>query len=553
MTRPTVRYDIRAEDRSREGVDRVRRSLRGLRAAFASVGAALSVGALTRFTVEAAKSADEVNKLSTRLGASVEALSEYRFVAQQTGVAVNALETGFQRMTRRVAEAAAGTGEARGALRELGVDAQRLAQLRPEQQFEVLADAFARVESQSDKVRLAFKLFDTEGVALLQTMEGGSRTIRTLREEFRSLGGTLSQDVADQGSRTTDSIGRLRAAFQAAGIELVRIFGPAVQFVADGLANLIPRAARETSRAIVALRRGFVDLAASIAEFFGKDDVAKNLRGLSEAYQREFSAISDAIGGYTIALSDGVRASDYFDDSLKSYVERAKAAKDEQAALNDELAEAKRLFEQTRTPAERLQIELDALNDLLDKGRIGWEVYTRAMTQAEIRYEEATRTFAEATKTATEETNRLLTEIKREVEGFSRELVDSLFDMSKGIKGVFEDLALTIAKFAFKKAVADPLAEALGGLLEGVFKKRAGGGPVFRGDPVVVGERGPELFVPPTGGQIQPGLGGGVNVSFNITSFDPSTSASTILANRNLIVGMIRGAFDRTGSRARLA
>ena len=69
-------------------------------------------------------------------------------------------------------------------------------------------------------------------------------------------------------------------------------------------------------------------------------------------------------------------------------------------------------------------------------------------------------------------------------------------------------------------------------ILSGNFGKRAGGGPVSVGSPYLVGERGPELFVPGTGGSVVPtqdlrsamnggGAGGGspvLNMSFQTTN-----------------------------------
>jgi hypothetical protein len=45
---------------------------------------------------------------------------------------------------------------------------------------------------------------------------------------------------------------------------------------------------------------------------------------------------------------------------------------------------------------------------------------------------------------------------------------------------------------------------------------RAAGGPVRSGNPYVVGERGPELFVPSTGGAVLPSGGGAMNVTINV-------------------------------------
>jgi hypothetical protein len=54
-----------------------------------------------------------------------------------------------------------------------------------------------------------------------------------------------------------------------------------------------------------------------------------------------------------------------------------------------------------------------------------------------------------------------------------------------------------------------------GGLIPGA-PHRAAGGPVSSGSPYVVGERGPELFVPRTSGQIVPNAGGAGGVVVNV-------------------------------------
>ena len=76
---------------------------------------------------------------------------------------------------------------------------------------------------------------------------------------------------------------------------------------------------------------------------------------------------------------------------------------------------------------------------------------------------------------------------------------------------------------------------ALGGL-----QARAKGGPVTGGSPYLVGERGPELFVPSTGGTVLPngaGMGGGLAVSYNIdargATMELTQALPSILADNN--------------------
>ena len=81
----------------------------------------------------------------------------------------------------------------------------------------------------------------------------------------------------------------------------------------------------------------------------------------------------------------------------------------------------------------------------------------------------------------------------------------------------------------------------------------AKGGAVSKGKPVVVGERGAELFVPNSSGQIQQnarGTGGGtVNVNFNIEAIDSSSFSNVLVENRGMITSIINNALNEKGRR----
>lgn len=203
--------------------------------AMSNVIKGLVAGAFAAMVKQSIDAADNIGKLSLRLGIGVEALSQYRLVADKTGVAFGTLTTGLQRMTRRISEAAtAGRGEAIPALKALGLSAEKLAMLSPEKQFEVLADAFGEVGNQGQKVALAMKIFDTEGVALLQTMEGGSAAIRAMRDEADALGATLSEDTVRQAEAFNDRLAESRTAL----LGLVQEFIPVANRLLEGFAAI---------------------------------------------------------------------------------------------------------------------------------------------------------------------------------------------------------------------------------------------------------------------------------------------------------------------------
>ena len=81
---------------------------------------------------------------------------------------------------------------------------------------------------------------------------------------------------------------------------------------------------------------------------------------------------------------------------------------------------------------------------------------------------------------------------------------------------------------------------------------RSRGGAVSKGNPVVVGERGPELFVPNQTGQITQsarGVGGAVNVNFTVNAIDTRGFQEALIQNRGTISNIINQAVNERGAK----
>ena len=146
---------------------------------------------------------------------------------------------GMQRMIRRVSEAAVGLGEARGALEELRLEAKALNQLTPDQQFLRIADALRGVENQSDRVRLAFKLFDSEGVALVQTLQHGSGAIRKWMDEAERIGATFTGEEAAEVEKLNDALTKLGASTRGLKTQILIDISPTATKYIDKLSESV--------------------------------------------------------------------------------------------------------------------------------------------------------------------------------------------------------------------------------------------------------------------------------------------------------------------------
>ena len=152
---------------------------------------------------------DSVAKTSDKLGIGIEALQELRFAASQTGVATQSFDIAMQRLTRRTAEfAETGGGSAAPAFKKLGIAVTDLnGNVKPtEQLIGEIADEFQKLTSDADRVKIAFNLFDTEGVNLTNTLRIGSAGINRLRTEARGLGFVMSEEGVRSAEVFTDEL-----------------------------------------------------------------------------------------------------------------------------------------------------------------------------------------------------------------------------------------------------------------------------------------------------------------------------------------------------------
>lgn len=106
------------------------------------------------------------------------------------------------------------------------------------------------------------------------------------------------------------------------------------------------------------------------------------------------------------------------------------------------------------------------------------------------------------------------------------------------LSDVLKNLAQDLIRLIFRNVITAPLAASIGNVFGGFL---AEGGPARAGTPYVVGEAGPELFVPGTSGTVIPndrmnqmgGSAGGttVNISYNIQSGVSRAELQPILEN----------------------
>ena len=205
-------------------------------------GAALATAAaagIALYVRQSLQAIDVTAKVSDKLGIATEALEGLRFAAKLSGVEISTFDMGLQRFVRRIAEAGQLTGEAKAAIKELGLVATDFVKLAPEEQMYAIADAMENVALQGDRVRLGMKLFDSEGVALINTLSGGSQKLREMQKEARRLGITFTRDAAAKVEKANDAITKFKLSLRGAANLIAIAVSPKIKEMADRLTEWV--------------------------------------------------------------------------------------------------------------------------------------------------------------------------------------------------------------------------------------------------------------------------------------------------------------------------
>ena len=483
--------------------------------AVAGIGAALSVRALQRYTASAINAADQIGKMAQTAGVSAERIQELRFAfGQLAGTTDTEVDSSIRRFNRRLGLAADGTGAAKDTFGELGIAIEDTGgNLRgTEAVLEDTLRQLAQVEDESRRAAKASEIFGEDaGPKLAGALSEGEDAVREMSARAHELGLVLGGDAVQNAEELSDQLDILNKTmmvnFQKGLMSSLAgdsesfsqaIADPQFQqglqtlgdFIGDSLSFLV-----ENADTIVRVGRSLalIGLSAKLGGAVGG---------------RRGAVGGAAVGGVLAALSEIVASGETElqgqQDGGPRRIEITGGTERAPFPVSDELLEQQRQQEKLMKLVQ-------------ESGTVGEKAFNK--------WQFALKDVAD---TVQNDISEGLTDIIMQAESAS---------------DVFANLARQIARTLVQQQIADPLAQGItdfaigaagnlfgggagsasigGGAspnVRGIGPARANGGNVFGQTAHMVGERGPELFVPRQDGQIVPNhqMGGGGDVTVNI-------------------------------------
>lgn len=179
---------------------------------------------------------DAQAKLAQSLGTTVESIQVLERAGELAGVSMSGIEQATKDLTRRLSQAAAGTGPAVAALERLGLSASALLALPLDERVGRINQAIEDFVPAAERAAVAGQLFGEEGSIAISRID--TATLRQATQDVRDFGVVVSEQDADQIERTNDAISRLGLIWRGLSNQLAVAAAPALEAVADALAAI---------------------------------------------------------------------------------------------------------------------------------------------------------------------------------------------------------------------------------------------------------------------------------------------------------------------------
>jgi hypothetical protein len=516
-----------------QGLKQAQTGLGGFAKKMAGVGAVVAAAAATAASGMAVavnkvlKDADELAKLSQKIGIPVDELSRLKHAADLSGTSLDTLAKGAGRLARNMQDASDGLKTPQRAFDQLGINIKNtdgsmksMSEILPD-----IADRFAKMRDGTQKTALAMVLLGRSGQDMIPLLNGGSEALRAMMQEADDLGLVISTKTAKAAEQFNDNMTRLGAMLQGVFIKITANLAPALASFSGKLVeaakngDFVGRVSTAIANAMnfVAGAIGFVARHMDVLIQAFKVYVAAQIISYTAAVAGAFISLAKTIrtAGLTLAASSNLTAggalkalvliaggiaiatgqfekleaamgalwervktlvpegivenfSNLFGgieadearaaDSLRVFMDTWQSAKgsfgDVGKTFKNLQSQAQSIFDATRTPAERMAIEMDRLNLLLQKGLINWDTFGRAVAQVREQFDPMVAAMQEVGQT-----------VQSAFMNAFDAAIDGAFNLQDAIRGLIKDFARLAINSAFQSlfgAVTGALFPAVG-------------------------------------------------------------------------------------------
>ena len=179
-----------------------------------ALGAATAIGGMA---IKAGQSADDINTMAKVTGLSTEEIQKFQYASERIDVSLDTLTGSMSKLTKNMATATGGTGDAYEAFKKLGVEfTNQDGSLRDKQEvFNEVIGKLGEMSNETERDATAMQLMGKSAQDLNPLILGGADALTQYGKEAEEAGLILSQDSLDGANEFADGIDKLKATVSA--------------------------------------------------------------------------------------------------------------------------------------------------------------------------------------------------------------------------------------------------------------------------------------------------------------------------------------------------
>jgi hypothetical protein len=256
--------------------------------AFTAIGTAIggATTALIKNAGETASYADNIDKLSQKMGFTTDAFQEWDFIMQHNGSSIDSVKGAMIKLDKALDSNSE-------AFKELGLNAEAMQNMTNEEKWEASVKALQGVTDETKKAELAQELFGKSYQEFMPLLNSTAEATEEMKQQVHDLGGVMSEDAVKAGAQYQDSLQNLKTALTGAKNNLMGEFLPSLSTVMDGLTKLFSG----DESGIGMIKKGIEDFAQKLNEKLPKviQTAGSILTSLISALPQAFEAIASQL------------------------------------------------------------------------------------------------------------------------------------------------------------------------------------------------------------------------------------------------------------------
>jgi hypothetical protein len=524
----------------------------------------LSAAAFVEFAKGALEAADNLYIMGQRTGFAADTLSKLNIPLKQNGSSVDEFSASMKFLSRNIELAAEGNPLLIKAFNDLGLSVTKLKELTPEDQFYAVANAMSQVTDQGK--------FTADGMAIM------GRGFASVAPLIKAAAGNMADFVGQMDGLTTDEINKVHEYDDAwvsfwehmkiHSVEATVAVGNFFEFMKENVGTPatnaksgmpgdnsafvygpnLPKGSASTDRPDT------VSSATYLASGFGDLAQDKSARGSNDNLTQgdDTPEVADQVPAYIDKLNGEAEALSLSKTQLALYRAEQEGVAKAQEEVNDGIRDKAELTPQETKDIDDATLAYLAQKQAMDDLRQAQEDHAREVRHLEEQLSTSLANVATNYKSFGDT-------IKGVIQSIANEIIKSQITspLSKSIMGALPGLGSI-----FGGGSTDTVYQGFGDDAVGLLQGFAGGGSPPVGVPSIVGENGPELFVPNSAGTIIPngGLGGSnvvVNQYFNMAPGLPETVNAAVRSAAPSIAAAahasVFAAMQKGGSESKIA